>query len=85
MADGQRVTAGLVPQSGDIVLYGKSKDGNGGVHEVPAIVLEVRSPGDPASRVGLKTFEMGHDMEVRHEVAHAVQPRQGCWRWRPGR
>jgi len=85
VTDSQGATDGRFPQVGDIVLYGKSWDGNGSVYEVPAIVLEVRSPGDPASRVGLKTFEMSHDMDARHDVTHTVQPRQGCWRWRPGR
>jgi hypothetical protein len=73
------------PQPGDIVLYGRSTDGKGDVSEVPAIILEVQAPGHPESRVDLKTFEMGHDMESRRAVGFAEGPQQGRWRWRPGR
>ena len=85
MSENQNGTDARFPQVGDIVLYGRSSDGRGLVGEVPAIVLEVQADGNPFSQVGLKTFEIGHEMEVRHEVRHTVEPRQGCWRWRPGR
>ncbi|MDR3634766.1 MAG: hypothetical protein P4L84_13260 [Isosphaeraceae bacterium] len=73
------------PQLGDIVLYGRSSDGKGTVSEVPAMVLGIQSPGSAGSLVDLKTFEIGHEMEPRREVKHTTEPRQGYWRWRPGR
>ena len=73
------------PQPGDIVLFGRTTDGKGDVIEVPAIILEVQAPGHADSRVALKTFEIGHDMEPRRDVRFAEGPRQGSWRWRPGR
>jgi hypothetical protein len=33
----------------------------------------------------LKTFEIGHDMEPRRDVRFSDGPKQGSWRWRPGR
>ena len=85
MTENENGTQGRFPQLGDIVLYGRSSDSRGVVSEIAAIVLEVQTDGKPDSQVGLKTFEIGHEMEVRHDVRHSVQPRQGCWRWRPGR
>ncbi len=85
MSENQNGAEGRFPQVGDIVLYGRSSDGKGTVCEVPAIVLEVQAAGNPVSQVGLKTFEISHEMEVRREVRHNPQATQGCWRWRPGR
>ncbi len=85
MTENQSGTEVRFPQPGDIVLYGGWRDGRGVVVEVPAIVLEVQTDGKPDSQVGLKTFAMGHEMEVHREVSHTAQPMQGCWRWRPGR
>jgi hypothetical protein len=73
------------PQPGDIVLFGRTTDGKGDVSEIPAIILEVQAPGHTDSRVALKTFEIGHDMEPRRDVRFSEGPRQGSWRWRPGR
>ena len=73
------------PQPGDIVLFGRATDGKGDVSEVPAIILEVQAPDRPDSRVALKTFEIGHEMEARRDVRFSEGPRQGSWRWRPGR
>ena len=73
------------PQPGDIVLFGRTTDGKGDVSEVPAIIIEVQTPGHPDSRVALKTFEIGHDMEAHRDVRFSEGARQGSWRWRPGR
>lgn len=73
------------PQPGDIVLFGRTTDGEGDVSEIPAIILEVEAPGHADSRVALKTFEIGHEMEPRRDVRFCEDPRQGSWRWRPGR
>jgi hypothetical protein len=85
MPGDQSGTERRFPQPGDIVLYGRSTDGKGDVSEVPAIILEVQALGNAESRVDLKTFEMGHDMESRRAVGFAEGPKQGHWRWRPGR
>jgi hypothetical protein len=85
MSDEQNGKAQRAPQLGDIVLYGRSTDGKGDVSEVPAIILEVQLAGNVSSRVDLKTFEMGHEMESRRGVEFAAAPRQGHWRWRPDR
>jgi hypothetical protein len=69
----------------DIVLFGVSTDGKGDVSEIPAIILEVQAPLHGDSRVALKTFSIGHDMELRRDVRFSEGPRQGSWRWRPGR
>lgn len=74
-----------VPQLGDIVLFGRSTDGKGDVSEVPAIILDVHAVGQADVRVDLKTFEIGHDMEARRDVRFTDCPKQGKWRWRPGR
>ena len=73
------------PLPGDIVLFGRTTDGKGDVGEVPAIIIEVQAPGRADSRIALKTFEIGHDMEPHRDVRFAEAPRQGSWRWRPGR
>ena len=73
------------PQPGDFVLFVRATDGKGDVSEVPAMILEVEAPGHIGSRVALKTFEMGHDMESRCDVRFSEHPKQGSWRWRPGR
>ncbi len=73
------------PQPGDIVLFGRAIDGKGDVSEIPAIVLEVQAPGHADSQIALKTFEIGHEMEARRDVRFSEGPRQGSWRWRPGR
>jgi hypothetical protein len=74
-----------LPQPGDIILFGRTSDGKGDVLEVPAIIIEVQSPGHADSRVALKTFEIGHDMEPHREVRFSEGPQRGSWRWRPGR
>ena len=74
-----------LPQPGDIVLFGRTTNGKGDVSEVPAIILEVQAPSHADSRVNLKTFEIGHEMEPRRDVRFSEAPRQGSWRWRPGR
>ena len=66
------------------VKYEKA-DGKGNVSEVPAIIVEVVVAGHTDSRVALKTFEIGHDMDLRRDVRFAEGPSQGSWRWRPGR
>jgi hypothetical protein len=73
------------PQPGDIVLFGVSTDGKGDVSEIPAIILEVQAPLRADSRIALKTFSIGHDMEPRRDVRFSEGPKQGSWRWRPGR
>ena len=73
------------PQPGDIVLFGGATDGKGDVSEIPAIILEVQAPGQADSRIALKTFSIGHDMEPRRDVRFSENPRQGNWRWRAGR
>lgn len=85
MSDATSVSQRLCPQAGDVILFGKAADGKGDVNEVPAIILGVRTAGDPESRVDLKTFEIGHEMEPRRDVKFSPGPRPGCWRWRPGR
>jgi hypothetical protein len=85
VSDGHDSVNPRSPQPGDIVLFGRATDGKGDVSEVPAIILEVQAPGRADSRVALKTFEMGHDMEPRRDVRFAAGPGQGSWRWRPGR
>ena len=85
MLDDQSRTELRLPQPGDIVLFGRTTDGKGDVGEVPAIIVEVQAPGRTDSRVALKTFEIGHDMEPHRDVRFAEAPKQGSWRWRPGR
>jgi hypothetical protein len=85
MAKNQTSAESRFPIPGDIVMYGKSTDGKGDVSEIPAIVLEVQTPGNVDSRVSLKTFEISHDMECRRDVKFAENPTQGCWHWRPDR
>lgn len=83
---GERESTGpRSPEPGDIVLFGRSTNGKGDVSEIPAIILEVEAPGHADSRVALKTFEIGHDMEARRDVRFSEGPGQGNWRWRPGR
>lgn len=73
------------PQPGDIVLFGRTTDGKGDVSEVPAIIIEVQTPGKADSRIALKTFEISHDMEPHRDVRFSEGPKQGSWRWRPER
>jgi hypothetical protein len=55
------------------------------VSEVPAIILEVQAPNHADSRVDLKTFEIGNEVERRRVVRFAEAPWRGSWRRRPGR
>lgn len=85
MLDEQNGNGLRYPQPGDIVFFGRSTDGKGDVSEVPAIILEVQTAGQADSRVALKTFDIGHEMEPRRDVRFSEGPKQGSWRWRPGR
>jgi len=74
-----------LPRPGDIVLYGGPTDNGGKVREVPAMILNVQTPGDSHSRVDLETVGVGLDPGRHSAVKHVEEPEPGCWRWRPGR
>lgn len=74
-----------VPRTGDTVLYGGSTDAEGKVREVPAMILEVQTPGEADSRVDLETIKIGLDPGIHSAVRYVQDPEHGCWRWKPER